>query len=385
MPEAALFKPTNAPRLTALIAEARWQVVHHAPILVLVGLLALAAVVLRETHGIALSGQISLAYLGIWAISLAILLGSLLLGEAVHHVAHVRPRSWRGYWATVRSKAYFTRRRVATAVLPLAMVPTMATFFTVVKWSIPDVVGFRYDAFLMTLDQALHGGHHPWRLLQPVLGHPYVTVVIDRLYSAWYLILYLVLLVQILDLSRPHRRMQYLTSFFVLWIGLGSAMALVFGSAGPVYYAKVVGDASPYADLLAYLEEAGRRVSIGALEFHTYLWAVHENRTAAVGAGISAMPSMHVAIATLNALLAWTYGRRMGTVATLYLVAIQVGSVHLGWHYAVDGYVSMVATAAVWFATGRLLRRHPHLASRRAPSARPADDATPVGARCPAE
>jgi hypothetical protein len=38
---------------------------------------------------------------------------------------------------------------------------------------------------------------------------------------------------------------------------------------------------------------------------------------------------------------------------------ILVGSVHLGWHYALDGYASIVAVIVLWHAVGRGLRRLP--------------------------
>jgi len=31
--------------------------------------------------------------------------------------------------------------------------------------------------------------------------------------------------------------------------------------------------------------------------------------------------------------------------------------VHLGWHYAIDGYVSIVATVVIWYSVGWLLNR----------------------------
>ena len=45
--------------------------------------------------------------------------------------------------------------------------------------------------------------------------------------------------------------------------------------------------------------------------------------------------------------MAWTFGP---------ILPILVGSVHLGWHYAVDGLVSMGLVPILWFAIGRLLR-----------------------------
>ena len=41
---------------------------------------------------------------------------------------------------------------------------------------------------------------------------------------------------------------------------------------------------------------------------------------------------------------------------TCYAVVIQIGSVILGWHYAVDGYVGALLTVLCWSAAGALVR-----------------------------
>ena len=75
-----------------------------------------------------------------------------------------------------------------------------------------------------------------------------------------------------------------------------------------------------------------------------------------LGAGIAAMPSMHVAGALLFALAGWRESRALGLLLTGYAVLILVGSVHLAWHYAVDGYVAALVTAFLWWAVGRYVR-----------------------------
>jgi membrane-associated phospholipid phosphatase len=77
--------------------------------------------------------------------------------------------------------------------------------------------------------------------------------------------------------------------------------------------------------------------------------------------GISAMPSIHVAMATVFALVAWKTNVAFGILFVAYVVAIQIGSVILGWHYAVDGYVSMILTLALWKIVDRGIERYCNL------------------------
>jgi len=75
-----------------------------------------------------------------------------------------------------------------------------------------------------------------------------------------------------------------------------------------------------------------------------------------LGAGISAMPSMHVSMALLVALSAAKISRAGAFCGYAFFAAILVGSVHLGPHYAVDGYVSVAVTLVAWTVAGRLAR-----------------------------
>ena len=49
-------------------------------------------------------------------------------------------------------------------------------------------------------------------------------------------------------------------------------------------------------------------------------------------------------LATLLALAGWKINRVVGLLATAFLVVVQIASVHLGWHYAVDGYAGTPIT-----------------------------------------
>jgi hypothetical protein len=63
---------------------------------------------------------------------------------------------------------------------------------------------------------------------------------------------------------------------------------------------------------------------------------------------------MHVALPVLYVLASL----RKPTLAcgfAIYTLLIFLASVHLGWHYAIDGYVSVLVVPLVWWVAGRLV------------------------------
>ena len=114
-------------------------------------------------------------------------------------------------------------------------------------------------------------------------------------------------------------------------------------------------------DLLARLHTQAAMLPGGleALSNQAYLRAALGQGHIVVGAGLSAMPSMHNALAILFALAAFQVGPFIGRVMTGYAMLIWIGSIHLGWHYAIDGIVAALLTWIIWrfsgWATDRLL------------------------------
>jgi hypothetical protein len=135
-------------------------------------------------------------------------------------------------------------------------------------------------------------------------------------------------------------RSRFVISFMLTW-AVGMFLAYVFSSAGPIFTGRYDPAIAP---------ESVRR----PVEF---LWANYRARGALLGGGISAFPSMHVALATWFALTLREWGWPKLGIA--YVLAIFVCSVILGWHYAADG-VAGIAIAVVahrmssrWFARRR--------------------------------
>jgi membrane-associated phospholipid phosphatase len=67
------------------------------------------------------------------------------------------------------------------------------------------------------------------------------------------------------------------------------------------------------------------------------------------------MPSLHVAMATLMWCAMRPVHRLAGPAYFVFLACILLGSVHLGWHYALDGYVSILLVCILWWLSGRLV------------------------------
>jgi hypothetical protein len=285
------------------------------------------------------------------------MLGVLTLAYVIWTIAVIRPpRLVRHLHTELRSR-FLTAERIAAALPVLLLYPIFVSAFMVLKGSIPAIHPFDWDPQFAAWDRVLHGGRHPWEWLQPVLGHTGATAIIDTLYLLWFYVGGIVLFWQMLSLQRPRLRMQFLLSLVLVWMLLGTVAATALSSAGPCYYGRVTGLPDPYAPLMDYLRHADEVVSVSALLIQEKLWQAYLDPSTGVWYGISAMPSLHVAASFCYTLLAFAVDRRLGLLFGLFTAITLIGSVHLGWHYAIDGYVAIIATWAIWWTVGRLLDR----------------------------
>jgi hypothetical protein len=253
---------------------------------------------------------------------------------------------------------YLTPERIARGVPIILLVGFMLSYFTAMKSLIPVVNAFRYDALFARIDQTLHFGKQPWEWIFPLLRPPRLTSAMSFVYKTWFVAKFLVLYWQAFSLKEPLRRERFLLTYALMWMIIGVALATLLSSAGPCYYGIVVGpENNPYASLMAYLQESNKIATVWELSAQDFLWQMHMHDEVQVFAGISAMPSMHVSLATLFALVGWTVGRKTGIFFTVYLGLIFVGSIYFGWHYAIDGYVGALVTVLLWWGVGGLQKR----------------------------
>jgi hypothetical protein len=224
------------------------------------------------------------------------------------------------------------------------------------KWTIPHLQAFSWDREFAAIDRWLHAGVHPWRLVHPLLATPWITALLDRLYALWIPLSAAVLIWQACG-SRPFERARFFLSYATVYVLLGTVLAIGLSSAGPCYYGRVTGEPDPYRPLMSYLWSVHAETPLLSLQAQEVLWGYYLERRHVPFLSISAMPSVHVAIAVLFALTGWQTGRAIGVILGIYAVIVLLGSVHLGWHYAVDGYFAAAATIAIWVACGAATRR----------------------------
>jgi membrane-associated phospholipid phosphatase len=120
-------------------------------------------------------------------------------------------------------------------------------------------------------------------------------------------------------------------------------------TAGPAFYSLVTGDPDRFHKVRDFVGTTAGTFSSAADE-QRYLWALHLAGSDGFGSGISAFPSMHVALISLMAMFATEHNRRLGIAAWVYVAFIVASSTYLGWHYAVDGYAAIILVAMVYWA-----------------------------------
>jgi hypothetical protein len=343
------------------IALARRVVVDLLPAAGLTLVTVLGAWLLPRLGGPDVIGTVDIplsgAGLALW-LALAALVGAgLFVAERVgalhRHLRHDGPEV-SPLVPAARRFAVRRAHRIAAAAGGGLLVQGFMPTFIAFKTSIPELQAFGpWDALFIEADRRIHGGLHPWELLHPLLGLPSLTLALDLLYYLWFPVTILGFLAVTLSIPGPDRA-RFLLSFAATWILLGIIMATAMASVGPCYVSYLPGVDDPYEGLMAYLAVVDAESRLRAIEIQGMLWRAYDEGHRSLTSGIAAMPSLHVAIPTLFAVALWKRSR-LGSLAFWgYTFLIFLGSVHLGWHYAIDGYVSIISVFAVWWASGRV-------------------------------
>lgn len=245
---------------------------------------------------------------------------------------------------------------VGTAMATSLAIPVYGMF----KQFILKAQGFPFDPALASLDRFLFGGTDPWVIFHDLFGSVWFTVFVDRAYTIWAVILMAAPVVWAAVVKDHLLRARLIASWIGVWLFIGGVAAWLLASAGPMFYPHLVGPDASFAQLHDRIAELGRLAQLEGSRIatpmgHVALLNRYVEGSFVSGFGISAMPSVHVSMATLFAIGGFVMHRWLGWVMTAYAVLIWVGSVYLGWHYATDGIVGAAMTIGLWKLTGKLV------------------------------
>lgn len=249
---------------------------------------------------------------------------------------------------------------------PPLTVTILLCAFNIYKQVRLPAAGFHAELYLANGDRMLFGAD-AWQITHWLLPSPWASKFLDLAYHAWFLPM--TLGVVLCSFARPGSRLalRYLTSYALLWILLGTLVAYLLPASGPCFYQYFQPDPDRFKALTGLLsaQDAVLRAhgvhGLMALENQRLLLSDFASPQLELGAGISAMPSLHNAMAVLFSCVAYHTDRRLGRLFIAYAALIWIGSIHLGWHYGVDGIAAAAMTIAIWKATGLVCRPQPRL------------------------
>ena len=321
------------------------------PALLTVGTIALAAAIslVTEVDG----SRVFLPYVSAWASSTAIM---FLLWVFVQVARLARARADE----PLRIVSSRLTDRWMLLTLPALIFPLFLGAYTWAKVSIPFVVGYGWESFWAEADQIIFR-RDPW-LLAHALSPPWLAYAWTFFYAiVWGFVL--VFSGALISCFASRRLVATFYSAMMLsWLFGGILLAYLLSAAGPVF-AHLVDPALQlrFAPLRAELLDLLGQDNL-VLRSQRYLAAGMNAKVALNGSGVSAMPSMHIATATICLLAA--RGTRWLLLALPFWLMTFFGSVYLGYHYAVDAPVAAAVAIVCWAIARRIYFRPEAVAAR---------------------
>jgi hypothetical protein len=232
-------------------------------------------------------------------------------------------------------------RAYAMIVVGILLAGVDMIFFMWIKPEVTAVAPFRADELYADLDHLIFG-RDPWRFFEGI----------DLTFHAWaYSFFWAVAIIGTLlwlFAQPPSRaRSTALLNYFVLWSLFGPIAQLLGSAAGPIFYERI-----GLGDRFAAM---GNNIPAITNRLADYLWNLHSTGELGVAAGISAMPSLHIATVAWVALSFGSLKSKLTPITILFALYIWALSVALGWHYAVDGVVGALGAMGCHAACGRYL------------------------------
>jgi len=236
------------------------------------------------------------------------------------------------------------RPRLLYLLLPTVVFPLFLVSYTAAKTSIPFIVGYSWDGFWAAADRLIFGDD-AWRIAHRWLGENFMT-----LWQWFYTVVWggaFALSSVLIPLNaRPRLTAVFYTAMIGTWLLGGIVMAYLVSAAGPVFVPMFDPRlASEFNPLHQSLDHGLGDNGPIAFTQH-YLASIVNLHVATKGGGISAMPSMHLAAASVYVLAARRTRWFVPTIAFWLIIFICSG--YFGYHYWVDGIAAAVVATFCW-------------------------------------
>lgn len=246
-------------------------------------------------------------------------------------------------------------RAVITSVL-MAFVATLFfhSGFTLIKTSMPYITPFYADVALAQWDNLLHGGVDPWVFTHAMAEYLPMEWLIPFYLHIWvWPAICLPVIIAATD-QDSGRRARTMVLYGMAWVLIGNVVALAGMSGGPVYFDRLYGG-DRFGDLTAAIAQTPAISGYFGL-IQDDLWMAFVTSEQSIGSGISAFPSVHLSIAMVAALYLWERAWLLGVIGAGFVLVILFLSIYSGYHYALDGYVSIAIMWSAWAMMRRWAR-----------------------------
>jgi hypothetical protein len=248
---------------------------------------------------------------------------------------------WQRWRRFVLSPVFFLEFAVAMVVVNATIM-----VFVNLKQFIPALNERLYDSPLWRLDNWLHFGFEPAVVATELAAQYGLLPWLDRAYLLFYPAQVAVPLLFLVAKPLRPLRGRFFFAFCLLWM-LGGLVYVLWPTLGPVYYRAsrfVWLDQAPYAQYVQNL----------LMQDYVRFRTDPSYYTVKLYQGVAALPSLHVGVLALFAIATWRW-RALAIVLWLLTAVTFVGSLALGWHYAVDGYAGLLLAALTWLVAGRVV------------------------------
>jgi len=231
-------------------------------------------------------------------------------------------------------------RMIATVIIVLIL-------FCNLKQIIPLINPKLFDNTFWRMDIALHLGHSPTLLFLKIPSLSWFWPFIDKAYFTFFIENMIILWIFILQTKSIELRYRFIFAICLCWI-IGGLSYYLFPGLGPCYFKGELfqGLNIPIAKSLQHsllVEYSSFRNNPLIYRPKTFY-------------GIAAMPSLHIAIVVLFYIFSLKLNRILASLILVYVILMFCGSIMLGWHYAIDGYVGAALAILVYFISCYLLQ-----------------------------